>query len=85
MGPIDDHLGLEQGGVNSDKLYINCNNNQLSVAQKSELGVDTGAAVVSAIGQADDTVLLSNDFFETRRSRLPCSGVLSLLPCYSCA
>ena len=48
MGRIDDDLGLEQGGVNSDKLYKNCNNNQLSVAQKSELGVNAGAAVVSA-------------------------------------
>ena len=61
MGPINDDLGLEQGGVNSDRLYKNCNNNQLSVAQKSELGVDTGAAVISAIGQADDTVLLANN------------------------
>ena len=64
MGPINDDLGLEQGGVNSDKLYKNCNNNQLSVAQKSELGVETGAEVVSAIGQADDTVLLSNNVYK---------------------
>jgi hypothetical protein len=60
MGPIDDSLGLEQGGVNSDKLYKLCNNNQLSTAQLSGLGVDCGAATVSSIGQADDTVLVSD-------------------------
>ena len=64
MGPIDDQLGLEQGGVNSDKMYKNCNNNQLDVAQKSELGIHVGAAVVSAIGQADDTVLLSDNLYK---------------------
>jgi hypothetical protein len=60
MGPISDSLGLEQGGVNSDRLYKLCNNYQLSTAQLSELGVDTGAAVVSCIGQADDTALVSD-------------------------
>ena len=60
MGPIDDLLGLEQGNVNSDKIYKLCNNNQLTTAQLSGLGVDCGAATVSAIGQADDTVLVSD-------------------------
>ena len=60
MGPISDKLGVEQGGVNSDKIYKLCNNIQLSEAQRSELGVDLGAAVVSSIGQADDTVLISD-------------------------
>ena len=60
MGPIHDELGLEQGGVNSDRVYKLCNNNQLKTAQRSELGVKVGPAVVSAIGQADDTSLLSD-------------------------
>ena len=60
MGPIEDLLGLEQGNVNSDKIYKLCNNNQLTTAQKSGLGVDCKAATVSAIGQADDTVLVSD-------------------------
>ena len=33
MGPINDKLGLEQGGVNSDRLYKSCNNSQLNEAQ----------------------------------------------------
>ena len=60
MGPIRDSLGLEQGGVNSDKLYKLCNNNQLSAAQLSQLGVDCGADIVSSIGLADDTALVSD-------------------------
>ena len=53
-------LGLEQGNVNSDRIYKLCNNNQLSTAQNSRLGVNCEDEVVSAIGQADDTVLLSD-------------------------
>ena len=60
MGPIHDLLGVEQGGVNSDRLYKLANNCQLKVAQQSKLGVDMGSIVVSCIGQADDTALLSN-------------------------
>ena len=60
MGPILDKLGVEQGGVNSDKIYKLCNNVQLSTAQKSGLGLDLGSVLVSAIGQADDTVLVSD-------------------------
>ena len=60
MGPIYDELGVEQGGVNSDRYYKLCNNVQLSTAQRSCLGVDLGAVVVSSIGQADDTVLISD-------------------------
>ena len=60
MGPIEDLLGLEQGNVNSDKIYKLCNNNQLTTAQLSGQGVDCNAATVSAIGQADDTVLVSD-------------------------
>ena len=60
MGPIHDTLGVEQGGVNSDKIYKLCNNVQLSTAQQSRLGVDLGSVVVSAIGLADDTALVSD-------------------------
>ena len=61
MGPIHDLLGVEQGGINSDKLYKLANNNQLEVAQQSKLGVDLGSTVVSSIGLADDSALLAND------------------------
>ena len=33
MGPISDLLGLEQGAVNSDRLYKLLNNDQLKEAQ----------------------------------------------------
>ena len=61
MGPIHDKLGLEQGNVISDRLYKLCNNNQLNTAQLSQLGIDCGAAVVSCVGLADDTILVSDD------------------------
>ena len=64
MGPIDDLLGLEQGNVNSDRLYKLCNNNQLRTAQLSQLGVDCRAAIVSCVGQADDTILVSDDIYK---------------------
>ena len=61
MGPIDDTTGVEQGGVNSDRIYKLCNNVQLSTAQRSALGVHLGSGlVISSIGQADDTALVSN-------------------------
>ena len=63
MGPIHDQLGVEQGGVNSDRLYKLANNYQLLEAQHSKLGVAVGSNVVSCIGQADDSVLLSHDIF----------------------
>ena len=53
-------IGVEQGGVNSDRIYKLCNNVQLTTAQKSSLGVHMGDVVVSSIGQADDTALVSN-------------------------
>ena len=60
MGPIHDSLGLEQGGVNSDRLYTLCNNAQLQNASESSLGIDIDGIVISSIGQADDVVLLAN-------------------------
>ena len=64
MGPIQDVVGVEQGGVNSDKLYKLCNNVQLTIAQQSKLGADIGSTVVSAAGQADDTFLQSHTLHE---------------------
>ena len=63
MGPIMDKLGVEQGGVNSDKLYKLANNDQLHIAQLSQLGINLGSHVVSSIGQADDSALVANDVF----------------------
>ena len=63
MGPIRDLLGVEQGGINSDRLYKLANNCQIKVAQESKLGIDMGSMVASCIGQADDTALISNDIF----------------------
>jgi len=61
MGPAEDITGFEQGGVNSSDFYKLYNNEQLDVAQSSELGVDIGSSVISAVGQADDVILVSND------------------------
>ena len=60
MGPISDEKGLEQGGPNSTDFYKIFGEEQLSTAQLSSLGVSLGEITVSGIGQADDTVLISN-------------------------
>ena len=59
MGPINDRLGLEQGGVNSDRLYKLCNNDLLE-AHNLKLGANIEGVVISSIGQADDVVLVAN-------------------------
>ena len=61
MGPILDKRGVEQGGINSDRLYKLANNYQINVAQNSKLGVNLGSNIISIIGQADDSGLLAND------------------------
>ena len=61
MGPIDDECGVEQGGINSSEFYKIYNNEQINNAQASRFGVELGPVVISAIGQADDVVLLSNE------------------------
>ena len=61
MGPIVDECGVEQGGKNSSDFYKIYNNEQLNLAQDSELGVPLGPVTISGIGQADDVALLSND------------------------
>ena len=61
--PTYDQQGLEQGGKNSSDFYKIFGREQLSVAQSSELGIKMGNITISAIGQADDTLLVSNDIF----------------------
>ena len=61
MGPIQDLLGAEPGGINSDRLYKLVNNDQIKVAQLSQMGISMFNQVISCIGQADDTALLFND------------------------
>ena len=61
-GPIHDEQGLEQGGVSSSDSYKIYNNELLTVAQTSCLGVElSNSLTVSAVGQADDVALLSNN------------------------
>ena len=61
MGPSADITGLEQGGINSSDLYKLYNNEQLASAQATDLGVDIDSSIISAVGQADDVVLIAND------------------------
>ena len=61
MGPISDQKGVEQGGVNSGDFYKIFGKSQLQLAQDSGLGVKLARnLVISSIGQADDTLLVSN-------------------------
>jgi hypothetical protein len=62
MGPIRDQLGVEQGGPNFSEFYKIYNNEQLTSDQESGLGVIIDSVHAAAIGQADDTALVSNDF-----------------------
>ena len=60
MGPILDEKGVEQGGVNSDYYYKIFGKDQITICQASGFGVSINGLVTSAIGQADDTALVSN-------------------------
>ena len=60
MGPVHDERGLEQGGVSSSDFYKIFGKEQLTLAQSSKLGVHFENSIISAVGQADDTVLVSN-------------------------
>ena len=60
MGPISDEQGVEQGGANSGDYYKIFGKEQLSTAQASDLGVPLRSKTISSVGQADDTLLLSN-------------------------
>ena len=64
MGPIKDQVGEEQGGPNSSEFYKIYNNEQLTTAQDSCLGVTVENLHVAAAGQADDCALMSNDIFQ---------------------
>ena len=62
MGPIIDEQGLEQGGPNSSDFYKIFGREQLETAHASDLGVSLGPSLtISGIGQADDTLLVSNN------------------------
>ena len=76
MGPISDELGLEQGGPNSSEHYKIYNNEQLITAQESGFGTTISGFPVAAVGQADDTALISNDIHQ-----LQCLLNLSVLYC----
>ena len=66
LGPSRDITGFEQGGINSGDFYKLYNNEQLYRAQNSCLGVDIKSSTVSAIGQADDVILVSDDIFNLK-------------------
>ena len=76
MGPIKDQLGVEQGGPNSSEYYKIYNNEQLTTAQRSGLGITIAGHPVASVGQADDTALISHDIHH-----LQCLLDLSLLYC----
>ena len=76
MGPISDELGLEQGGPNSSEHYKIYNNEQLITAQERGFGTTISGFPVAAVGQADDTALISNDIHQ-----LQCLLNLSVLYC----
>ena len=63
-GPIKDELGVEQGGTKSSEQYKIYNNEQITTPQMSGLGTDVQNVPVAAIGQADDTGLVSNDILQ---------------------
>ena len=63
LGPSKDLTGFEQGGINSGEFYKLYNNSQLKSAQASSLGVDIDSSTVSAVGQADDVILVANSVF----------------------
>ena len=55
---------MEQGGVSSSYYYKIFGREQLGTAHASALGVPLGHLKVSGIGQADDTVLVSNNIHD---------------------
>ena len=59
LGPAGDTTGFEQEDINLSDFYKLYNNKLLKSAQQSQLGVNIGSSVVSAVGQADDVMLMS--------------------------
>ena len=75
MGPVNDELGLEQGGLNSSDMYKLYNNELLVSAQRSEQGVDLGGRLIlPANGLVDDTALSTNSL------SFLCNILLHLIP-----
>ena len=66
MGPIHDNKGLEQGGISSSDKYKIYNNEQSRLAQSSGLGVSVMGHMISAIGLADDTALVSDSILSLK-------------------
>ena len=66
MGPADDKTGFEQGAPSSSDFYKIYNNNHLKATQRSNLGVNLESSVLSGIGLADDTLLLSDNIFNIK-------------------
>jgi hypothetical protein len=77
MGPIYDEQGLKQGGISSSDLYKIFGKEQLTLAQKSRLGVKLRKLIIFSIGLADDTALISNDiqnlFYLLQLTKIFCS------------
>ena len=61
MGPTLDNIGFEQGGIGSSDYYKIYSKSHLSTTQASKLGTNLGSSVVSSVGLADDTILVSDD------------------------
>ena len=66
LGPIRDTIGLEQGGCANERFYRLVNNEQIKIAQDSELGFQLDLAMrpvtrgnVSALERADNVALVS--------------------------
>ena len=66
MGPAQDNIGFEQGSICASDYYKIYSKKQLTSTQRSNLGVDIGSSVVSSIGQADDTILVSDDIYNLK-------------------
>ena len=49
MGPINDKLGVERGGISTDRIYKLANNKELIKTQNSSLDLHMGAIHVASI------------------------------------
>ena len=59
MGPINDQVGVEQGGVSSGDLFQLVNGEELKVTNSAGLGLNMGGVSLGSIGVADDVALIS--------------------------
>ena len=65
MGPINDR-GVEQGSISSSKLFQLTTDNELQTLNASGVGVPIGSNILTALGQADDEVLLATNSWESQ-------------------